>query len=164
MYLIRGLCPRTDISVGRHAFHIELACTWPALVEASEITQENIDHQIKTQGAGWLDACGYGSMYDPDNCGFYADKSKPPGPNTKRMHEPRTSIRVSWGKWGPEHITVPGNACGLDIDRNGFGCFLENGVGLYPHNIDCWQQKNLLLIVFTEIAESIVLMGTKIPR
>jgi hypothetical protein len=161
MYLIRGLCPRTDIDMGRHAFTIELPREWPALVEASEITQERVSEVVEREGADWLDACGYTEMYDPDNYGFEKDKNKPPGPNAKRLYDPHTSIRVSWGAWGPEHITVPGNACGLDLDHSSssFGCFLRGGRMLLPHNIDSWHQKNLLLIVFTEFAESVVLLG-----
>lgn len=137
MYLIRGLCPRTDVMCGAHYFNVELSRDWPSLVEASGITQENVDHVIETNGRAWLDACGFKSS---------------------GLFDPRTSIRVAWGSWGTEHITVPGNACGLDIDHSdhSFGCFIENGRMLLPHNIDSWNQKNLLLIVFTEFAESIV--------
>jgi hypothetical protein len=34
-------------------------------------------------------------------------------------------IRVEWGEWGPEHISVPGNACALDIDESPMGCSKE---------------------------------------
>lgn len=65
-------------------------------------------------------------------------------------------LRVTWGKWGAEHIIVPGNACGLDV--NTAGCFnLLKGMTLLPHNIDSWTQKQLLLIVFTEIAECVLM-------
>ena len=55
---------------------------------------------------------------------------------------------------GPEHITVPGNACGLDVDQ-GLGA-PRDGKVLQPHNIDSSNQVILLLTVFTTIADLII--------
>lgn len=156
-YLIRSICP-TDHSVGRHGFAIELHPKWRDLVVVGDMNQERVNQTIERFGRQWLDCCGFDAMHDPDNYGHLRDPKKPPGPNARKIYEPRTSIRVQWGEWGPEHISVPGNACGLDIERNGFGCLLHGAV-LQPHNVDSWSQKQLLLIAFTYIAETMVLFG-----
>lgn len=155
MYLIRHLCHRTGVFAGGHGFSVDLSPEFKDAVSVCDLDQEKINQRIATCGAEWLDAAGYGENYDPDNCGHHRDRTKSPGPNAKRLYEPRTSIRVQWGEWGPEHITVPGNACGLDIERGGFCGLFKGGAKLLPHNVDCLAQKYLLLIVFTEIAEDL---------
>jgi hypothetical protein len=145
MYLIHCLCPRKDIDMNCHAFQIDLAPEVPEYVKRSKITESQVYHLVKTQGNAWLDACGYTEIFDPENCGAWADKDKPPGPTARRLYEASESIRVSWGEWGPEHISVPGSACGLDIDDSSFGCVFSEGRALLPHNIDGWPQKQLLL-------------------
>lgn len=157
MYAIRQLCPRTDITMGAHAFSIDLSPAWVEAVAASGMTQEFVDRHIALMGNDWLSVCGWNSYYDPDNSGVWADRDLPPGPRAVRSPDYR-SIRVNWGEWGPEHITVPGNACGLDIGSE-FACLFHGGRQLDPHNIDCWAQKQLLLIVFTELAESVILFS-----
>lgn len=147
MYLIRGLDPRTDIAMGAHGFSIELSPQWRVMVASCGLTQEMVDKKILECGNDWLDSCGYKGKLSYDA--------------SKRLYEARHSIRIHWGEWGPEHITVPGNACGLDIDRNAFGTFIKNGAMLTPHNIDCWSQKQLLLIVFCSFAEDVVLFSEK---
>ncbi len=164
MYVIRCLCPRTDIDMGCHGFSIDISAEWKEIVAASGLTQEKIDYKLKLCGNAWLDACGYGTMYDPDaEFDPLHDRSKPHGPNTRRLYDVSRgcALRVKWGEWGCEHIEVPGSATGLDIERNSFGSVFRGGVRLLPHNIDCWSQKQLLLIVFTEFAEDVVLMGSK---
>ena len=164
MYIIRNLSPRTDIHVGAHGFCIELCKEWPELVRLSELTQEKVEHKILKMGAEWLDACGYDRMYDPNNPGREARsrdmaRMKPEvARGFERLHGAR-SIRVQWGKWGIEHLDVPGNACGLDIDKGGMFSLLPGSAILQPHNIDCWSQKNLLLIVFTSIAEDVLIFS-----
>ncbi len=158
MYAISGYAPIRSMDLGSHAFCIHLSPLFKEAVAKSGLDQELIDMQIKDNGERWLDCCGYSSKYDPDNCGFDADPKLPPGPRAVRSY-PYNSIRVQWGEWGPNHISVPGNACGLDI--GGFGCWFRGGTVLCPHNIDCWKQKQLLTIVFTEIAASVILMGAK---
>lgn len=160
MFLIRGMCPRTDVTMDAHCFSIDLSAEWKDMVAASGLKQEDIDNLLKHEAEPWLDACGYGGMFDPDNCGFERDPKKKPGPDARRSYSYR-EVRVSWGEFGPQHISVPGNACGLDIDSGSFGSYFEGGRLLLPHNIDCWNQKNLLLIVFTTIAESVTLFARK---
>lgn len=149
MYLIRGFCHQRDMDMAAHSFLIDLSADIPAMVSRSGLTQENIDQHIETCGDHWLDACGYDAPFDYDG-------------KKERLYKARESIRVSWGKWGPEHITVPGNACGLDIDLSGgFGCLFPGGRSLHPHNLDGWQQKYLLTIVFTEIMENVALFSRR---
>lgn len=159
MYAITNYCHRKDIDMGQHAFTVLLSPEWKGAVAASGIDQAQVNRLIESQGRTWLDAVGYDRIFDPDNCGAWADKSKPPGPNAHPQYEPRTSIRVSWGEWGPEHISVPGNACGLDIERRAFGSPWRGGAALHPHNLDSLRQKYLLTIVFTEIAYSVLLFS-----
>lgn len=152
LYNIKGLCPRREMSGA--GFCIQLWPEWKREVTLLGWTQKGIDQVITKLGRTWLDGCGYDQIFDIDNCGFDMDKSKPPGPNARPMYDPRTDIRVTWGEWGPEHITVPGNACGLDI-CTGFGA-PRGGVVLAPHNVDTIKQAHLLLVVFTWFANLIV--------
>lgn len=136
MYCVKGLEPRTDIQLGAHGFAIDLMPGWPQWVARSGLTQAKVDHKLKTYAPLWLKACGQ-----------------------RVFHEGR-EIRIQWGEWGPEHICVPGNACGLDIDRGGsFGCLFRDGRSLHPHNVDSWVQKQLLLLAFTSFAEDVIVLG-----
>jgi hypothetical protein len=153
-YSIGGLEPRK--TMGGAGFQIKL---WPAFREAVaniNRTQENYEKLLKNMGRAWLDCCGFNAVFDPDNCGFQADRKLPPGPNARPLYEPNQQLRISWGEWGPEHITVPGSACGLDIDRDGPGR-PRGGAILLPHNVDSWAQAQLLLVVFCWIADDLAL-------
>lgn len=162
IYNIKGLCPRTDIDMGRCGFGIDLHPSWKEAVAACDwLGQPQVNEGIKNMHRAWLDGCGFNSIYDPDNSGFDRDKNKKPGPNARPLYDVH-SIHVRWGEWGPEHITVPGNACGLDIDR-GFGGFL-GGMSLVPHNVDSIAQAHLLLVVFTFFAETLVLNEMNLNR
>jgi len=158
MYAIKALCHRTDIHIGAHGFIVDLHSSVPDLVLK---TQEKIDRIVESSGRIWLDNVGYDEIFDPDNCGAFADKDLPPGPDAHPLHRPGVDLRVSWGKWGPEHISVPGNACGLDIEEKLIGCVFKDGASLYPHNVDSWRQKYLLLITFTELLHTVVLLAKK---
>lgn len=142
MYAIRGLLHRTDLTLGAHGFSIDLAPKFKVAVAASGITQERIDAQIRNCGRSWLDGAGFNRRME-DGSPLYS------------VHH----IRVKWGEWGPEHISVPGNACGLDIERSSFSVLFKDGVSLHPHNVDSLTQKYLLLVVFGDIAESILLFA-----
>lgn len=141
MFLIHGYCPRSDINMGAHGFCIELFPEYKDLVASSEIGQTEVNQMIDNCGPAWLNGCGF-KIRDGSN--------------------PRLSfykLQVRWGEWGPEHITVPGNACGLDIDQSAVGFHNpQRGSMLVPHNVDSWSQKNLLLLVFLEITNSLVLL------
>lgn len=145
-YDIVGLCPRTDINIGCHGFKINFHPKWKDLVLASGLDQTKINHAVNMLGNQWLDACGYDRMFEA----YEGER--------RRIYEARSFIRVSWGTWGPEHITVPGNACGLNIETRPLGNPL-GGPCLYPHNVDCWAQVQLLLITFTWIAESMTIQS-----
>lgn len=154
-YDIIGLCPRMDLDMGRHGFGIKLYPEWEGLVTNRALTQENVETALENLGRLWLDACGFDRIFDPDNCGHDKDLSKPPGPEARPSYRPNEDLRVSWGPWGPEHISVPGNACGLDLDQ-GIDA-PQDGRTLQPHNIDTVHQKLLLLVVFTWFAEDLAL-------
>lgn len=156
MYVIDGLLPSGRM--GGHGFCIHLMPQFKEAVAAAELTQELVDQAIKKFEPDWLAKTGYGALFDPDNCGHLAEKHAIPGPQTRLLHA--GSVRVSWGEWGPEHISVPGSACGLDVQRDGFGCVFPGGVMLSPHNVDGWCQVNLLLIAFTWFAHYAALCWT----
>lgn len=157
LYHIEGLCPRTDIQMNRCNFGIKLWPSWRDWVkhwsDKNDIDQSRINIGVSNLHRAWLDGCGYSEIYDPDNCGFDRDKKKKPGPNARPLYG-ENAIRIQWGDWGPEHITVPGNACGLDID-SGVGA-PRNGRVLLPHNIDTISQQHLLLVAFTWIADCVI--------
>jgi hypothetical protein len=146
-YSIAGLAPRTDIDMGRHGFQINLHPRFKDLVKASNLGPEQIHNCLMNLGNQWLDDCGYGRRYE---------RGEEPGDGLDRVYEARSSIRVSWGEWGPEHISVPGNACGLDIAHRALGSWL-GGPSLLPHNIDSWSQVQLLLIIFTYLVDSMTI-------
>ncbi len=156
IYAIRHLCHRTDIDMGRHGFAIDLHPSVPKLVTKSGLGQEHVDTYLERAGRTWLDAAGFNAVFDPDNCGAWADPKKPPGPDAHPLYRPGMDLRVTWGEWGPEHITVPGNATGLDLGTD-MGCLFRRGQSLAPHNVDSLAQKYLLLIVFTALAEQVAM-------
>ncbi len=160
MYAIKCLCHRTDINMGRHGFIIDLHPDLPKMVKHCGLTQKHIEQHLTTCGRQWLDCTGFDLIFDPDNCGFEKDKELSPGPNARPSYQPNQDLRVTWGAWGIEHISVPGNACGLDLD-NTCGCTFSRGVSLTPHNIDSLYQKYLLLITFTEIMNNVFLFQDK---
>lgn len=144
MYLIRNLCHH-DV-MGGHGFVVDLSREWRELVEFSRMTQEMVNNCIVNCGRQWLDAAGYTDTTD------HGEGSRP-------LYDPQFCLQVRWGEWGPEHITIPGNACGLDIDRQSPWGMFDDGQVLLPHNVDFLQQKYLLLIIFTNIAELVVSMA-----
>lgn len=159
IYHIKGLCPRTDM---RNAgFMIDLHPLWPEAVKKCEwLNQSSVNEGIKNMHRAWLDGCGYTALFDPDNYGATADKNKKPGPKARPLYDVH-SIHVTWGAWGPEHITIPGDACGLDIDRS-IGGF-RGGKSLLPHNVDHIRQAHLLLVVFTFFADTLILNELSSP-
>jgi hypothetical protein len=155
MYSIDGLNPSGGM--GGHGFVIHLHLDFHKAVAVSDIQQEHVDRVLKAYGPEWLINTGHTHYYDP---GAYHDpwdfderrrKYKIPS-DEARLSE---KLSVTWGEWGPEHITVPGNACGLDLDKGTSGCIFDDGVCLVPHNIDSWNQKMLLLLIFTWFAHAV---------
>lgn len=156
MYSIDSLCPSGGM--GGYGFCIHLSHAFKEAVAKSGIDQEKANRVIKSFGREWLTHTGMSNHFDIENCTHnWKDNRRIPSEDFKDRDY--RSIRLSWGKWGPEHISVPGNACGLDIDDGGFGCVFNGGKMLLPHNIDHWGQVNLLLIVFCWFAHSITLLA-----
>lgn len=153
-YDIDGLCPSLDLDMGGYGFVIKLWPKFQGMVAGSDLDQQKADRVIQGLGRSWLDACGFDQMYDPDNYGHRREE-KPPGPNAEPLYRPERDIRVSWGEWGLEHISVPGNACGLDIEKGTSAP--PGGRVLLPHNVDHWGQVQLLLIAFTWFANTLSL-------
>lgn len=158
MYSIDGLCP-SGHPMGGYGFNIHLSPAFRDAVMKSELDQEKVDHVIKIYGQEWLQKCGFSHYYDPENCTYDNEGQSIPSKQTRPGYSPR-DIRVSWGEWGIEHLYVPGNACGLDLDRNSCGCVYKDGEVLLPHNVDSWGQVCLLLIVFTWFAHTVTLFDT----
>jgi hypothetical protein len=138
LYHIAGLCPRTDIDMGRCGFAVKLYPAWKDAVAAYPLSQQHADNAVRSMGRAWLAGCGF-------DLELYAASDV----------ELRHSVHIKWGEWGPEHITVPGNACGLDLD-DGIGK-PAGGKILQPHNVDSIQQAHLLLVVFTFFADCLVM-------
>lgn len=162
LYQIVTGTPRRDM--GGFGFEIRLWPEWKKLVAEWPHGQDDVDRAIVSLGEAWLDACGYDTMTDPDQSAmdmWEAEKLGKPiklGPNAHRLYEARFAIRVSWGEWGPEHITVPGNACGLNISRGLGGP--PDGMTLFPHNVDAMCQAYLLMVVFNWFADAMILHRT----
>lgn len=135
-YDICGLIPWVDEN-GMHemsgcGFHVKLYPEWKELVAAYEPAKSGLRIWCKeTMGPAILKACKLPS-------GLCSE------------------IRVEWGEWGPEHIAVPGNACGLDIEIDGIGG-PRGGAMLNPHNVDSFSQCMALLCVFTWFADAMAL-------
>lgn len=152
--------------MGGHGFSIDLHPDFKKMVAKSNLTQKMVNNAINNYGRDFLDSCGFDTMTDPDETPYerlerswrdYPDRE--PGPNAYKLYEP-SCIKVSCGEWGPEHISVPGNACGLDIDRKSM--WIPNGATLYPHNVNSWDQKKLLLMTFCYLVETAYIFSLKI--
>lgn len=129
MYKLQRWFPHPQM--GGAGFNIILNKKWKEAVSQSSITQDGINNMIDNLGNFILLGHGRDAM---EECMI------------------KCRIRVKWGEWGPEHITVPGNACGLDIDKSWIGLGSEE-VALTPHNVDSVNQASMLLTVFIKIAE-----------
>lgn len=152
MYHIRCLVPRNDHYLGNHGFCIDLHPSYKDYVLRSGITQDKIDFYIKNEGNRWLDCLGYNGTYNSiDELG---------NTQQKRIYEVSSSIKVEWGEWGLEHILVPGNACTLDLEKDPLASSFKLGARLEPHNIDSWSQKNLMLLIFTQISDLVIVLGS----
>jgi hypothetical protein len=154
MYSIDGLCPSGQ-PLGGYGFQIHLAPLFRDAVTAANLTQVEVDRVLATYGQEWLQKCGFARYFDPENCGFRERHPAIPSPETRPTYNHR-ELRVRWGPWGPEHISVPGNACGLDLGRAPLR--FTGGAELLPHNVDSWSQVLLLLVTFTWFADYVLLV------
>lgn len=146
LYLVKSFC-HYGADIGRHGFTVDLHPDVPELVADSKLEQDGIDRAIEVNAREWLDRCGFD----------YLTKDS--------EHAPRLGVHVrcTWGKWGPEHITVPGNACGLDLSTSP-GCLFPGGVSLLPHNVDSLAQKYMISVVFFYLMESVYLQSRRWER
>lgn len=132
MYRIIGYMPQPRM--GGSGFNIILTPKWLEGISKINLTQDDIDKWIKIMAPDILKAHGYNF--------------------TSKLHI--HDIRIKWGDWGPEHITVPGNACGMDLDTCCVGT-RPGEVALTPHNVDSPSQASMLLAIFLWFAEYIEL-------
>lgn len=122
---------------------IDLFSDWRRAVAEYDptITQATVDSLVEREGRRLLDVHGYDAPFEHDG-------------EVRPLYEPRSSLHIKWGEWGPEHISVPGSACGLDIcDSIGSP---RGGRVLLPHNVDHMRQASLLLSLFTLFADAFV--------
>lgn len=148
------MCPTVDRGCSGCNVGIQLFPAWRQAWRTYEyspgkkMNQDAASTAVASLHRQWLDNCGYDTMYDPDGRDPMADwearslgKTRKLGPNARKLYDVH-SIRVSWGEWGPEHITVPGNACGLDICYGMGMSRRQGGKFLAPHNVDNLQPAN----------------------
>lgn len=129
MYKIQGWFPTVG-QMGGCGFNIILTPKWKEAVSKSILNQDKIDCLINNIGEQLLEGHG----------------------RRKSFTNIRCDLRIKWGEWGVEHITVPGDACGLDISTCTVGC-KEGEVMLVPHNVDSISQASMILALFLQIAE-----------
>jgi hypothetical protein len=136
-YHIKNYAP--EPGMGQAGFNVLLWPEWRNSVEAhaKELTQKSIDTAIENMHRQWLDGHGYDREFDGEK--LYRERD----------------IRVKWGEWGPEHISIPGNACGLDLSDGIWAP--PKGKVLLPHNVDSVYQASLLLSVFLFFADTLFL-------
>lgn len=163
MYHISHFCPRGGM--GGHGFFIHLSPQFKQAVDASDITQEKIDHLIKVEGQGWLQHCGFSSYFDIERSitpyrviGHQnVELAAMPSPKARPLYDARSTILITWGEWGIEYMSVPGNCCCLGLGRHGDFSYFNDGRVLTPHNIDSWNQKILMTTIFSRVADVLVL-------
>ena len=129
MYRLNGWFPNGNM--GGAGFCIILTQKWKKAVSNSNINQEKVNNLIQNVGNKILEAHGRKEV-EPHMLPYY--------------------LNVKWGEWEPEHITVPGNACGLDIDTHCVGCY-PGEVAFTPHNVDSVFQASMILTLFVYLAE-----------
>jgi len=62
-------------------------------------------------------------------------------------------LDITWGEWGPERISVPGNGwCGIYLDHSKVK---DDSAALVPHNVGSLEQFSLLMYIFLEFADKL---------
>lgn len=110
---------------GGFGFHILLWPCWKEVVAMNKVDTSDILDWHRDVGNSLLEACGF----------------------NRAIYTSSMDIRLSFGEWGLEHITVPGNSCGIDIDLTSYRA-PEGGAVLTPHNVDSLRQAYLIQLVF----------------
>ena len=129
MYKIKNWDPNRPNKMAASGFSIVLTKEWKDAVGRVNIKQSAVDAMISSIGKDFLIQHGFSANRIGD-------------------------VKISWGEWGIEHITVPGNACGLDIDYAPMG-YLNGEVALMPHNVDTIFQASLILSLFLWFANAL---------
>jgi len=143
LYQIVTGIPRRGECAG-FSFEIKLWPAWKDLIAASDPwTPEEWKNFYENVGNPLLDACGYSEI-----------SSFAEGDSHRLFDATRGAIRIQWGDWGPEHITIPGNGCGLDLDDGLHAP--RGGRVLVPHNVDVLKQAYLLQLIFNWIANLLI--------
>lgn len=114
-------------------FTIELLPEWKERISKSEITADKAQNMINRFTPLWLENHGY----------------------NLELHK-YGSIKFIWDDdWGIRSLSVPGNACGLDLG-SGMG-LVNGGMALEPHNIDSLRQSSMLLTIFSQFADYLMM-------
>ena len=114
-------------------FSIELFPEWKERIIKSDLTFKKANNMINVFKDIWL-----------ENHGYDVELHKYGG------------VRFMWDdEWGIRSLSVPGNACGLDLGT-GIG-LVKGGMALEPHNIDTLRQASLLLTIFSQIADYLIM-------
>lgn len=118
--------PRPKSNGDGFGFSIRVFPGWKTLVSRIMIP----DHESQKN---WMDSVGSELL---EGCGY-----------DLKVYGRFGAIRLSFGEWGLEHITIPGNGCGLDITSD--SCFCpDGGRVMLSHNVDSMKQAYLLQCIF----------------
>ena len=151
-YAISPICPSGGM--GGYGFSIHLAPSYRQAVSLCDIDETVAQRIVDLYREQWLSHTGYRHLFDPENCTAYANPYAVPSTETKLSGG---YPRIRWGEWGLEVIEVPGSASGLYLKRDPINSVFQDGVSLHPHNMDCWNQINLVLCVFTQFTNHVIL-------
>ena len=132
-YRIEGFCPRTDISMGRWGFGIRMDTQYAWQLKQLPLRDE-WEERIVEIGTDAVKATllhDFKPMFD-----------------TPRLHFWENTCLLT-------NLSVPGNACGLDMDWRDFDHLQADaerdanyGITWLPHNVDSWWQALSLLQVW----------------
>lgn len=143
-------------AMGGCGFNILLWPAWKDEIAALKLDQQAVDRWRARIGAQLLEEHGFRFATQS-----YRERVTPemlrdePERAALLLHD----LRIQWGPWGFENITVPGNACCVGIDRGdpeGVGA-PRDGVILTPHNMDTLEQASLALTCFLWLGDLVQL-------
>lgn len=145
-------------------FQIRVWPAWREVVAAYSPTPGAQRAWLHHVGNDLLDACGYGEPFQSfqsvaEELMGITPSSLIPAPTERLYDATRGAITFQWGAWGLEHITIPGNGCGLDIDET-VALKPDGGVVLLTHNVDTMQQSYLLQCIYGWFAHTMLLAWT----
>lgn len=138
MYLIRNYAESETDFASKHDFIIEIYPFWKELVQKSQITNDMVQYKTRLKMNHWLKSCGY----------------------IKFKKNMAANVIVEWGEWGIHNISIP-YGCNLNITPEYTNNFIVGSTILMSSNVNCWEQKQLILSVFCEIAEDIIVLSNQ---